>query len=173
MTGAGQRSGPVIRPARPGDGAGLAKVWTDAGRNFAGIDPRTLKLPETEGLTGWFEASLGEQRPPESLWLVAESGGDIAGFVSGTVEPPREDAHFQLVRDLSRSRLSVGVLAVAQETRRAGVGTALMTAIEAAARDLGAEVVLLDTNQRSPLSVPFYENRMGYERQAIIFRKEL
>jgi GNAT superfamily N-acetyltransferase len=171
MAGAQQ---PVIRPARAGDGAGLARVWTDAGRNFTEVDPRTLKLPETGGLADWFEESLAQPRPPESLWLVAEAaGGGIAGFVLGTVERPRADAHFQLVRDLGRSRLAVGVLAVAEADRRTGVGTALMTAIEAAARDLGAEVVLLDTNQRSPLSVPFYENRMGYERRAIIFRKEL
>jgi len=37
----------------------------------------------------------------------------------------------------------------------------------------GAAVVTLDTNLRSPLSVPFYENRMGYQRRGVIFRKEL
>jgi GNAT superfamily N-acetyltransferase len=163
----------LIRPAAPGDGPGLARVWADAGRNFAGIDPATLKMPEAAGLAGWFEESLAEERTPGFLWLVAEAGGAIAGFVSGTVEPARDDAHWQLVRDLGRPRLAVSVLAVAEDARRTGVGTALMNAIEAAARELGAEVSLLDTNLRSPLSVPFYENRMGYQRRAVIFRKEL
>ena len=40
-------------------------------------------------------------------------------------------------------------------------------------RERGAEVVTLDTNLRSPLSVRFYENRMGYQRHGVIFRKEL
>lgn len=145
----------------------------DAGRNFVMVDPRTLKLPEADGLTEWFEESLTRPRSPESLWLVAESAGEIAGFVNGTIEPARDDAHWQLVRDLGRPRLMVGVLAVAEGARRTGVGTALMNAIESAARDLGAVVSLLDTNLRSPLSVPFYENRMGYQRRAVIFRKEL
>jgi len=105
---AGQAAVATIRPAGPGDGPGCARVWTDAGRNFTGIDPQTLKLPEPDGLTGWFEEALARPRPPESLWLVAESGGEIAGFVSGTVEPPRDDAHWQLQRDLGRARLVVG-----------------------------------------------------------------
>jgi len=175
MAGPGEQApgGIVIRPARAGDGAGYARVWTDAGRNFVQIDPATLQLPQPTGLAAWFEESLGRPRPPGSLWLVAETGGELAGFVHGTVEPPHPDARFQLLRDLGRARLIVGVLAVAEASRRSGVGTALMTAIEAAARERGAEVVTLDTNLRSPVSVPFYENRMGYQRRGVIFRKEL
>ena len=41
------------------------------------------------------------------------------------------------------------------------------------ARSRGAALVSLDTNLRSPLSVPFYEDRMGYARHAVIFRKVL
>lgn len=174
MAGPEHRPGRIeVRPARPGDGTGLARVWADAGRNFVQVDPATLKLPELGGLADWFEESLGRPRVPGSLWVVAEFGGEIAGFVSGTVEPPHPDARFQLQRDLSRARLEVGALAVTETARRFGVGTALMTAIESAAREQGAEVVTLDTNLRSPLSVPFYENRMGYVRRAVIFRKEL
>ena len=175
MAGPGERAqdGIMVRPARTGDGPGYARVWTDAGRNFVEIDPATLQLPEPDGLVAWFEGSLARPRPPGSLWLVAEAGGELAGFVHGTVEPPHPDARFQLLRDLGRARLVVGVLAVAEAARRSGVGTALMTAIEAAARERGAEVVTLDTNLRSPLSVPFYENRMGYQRRGLIFRKEL
>ena len=51
------------------------------------------------------------------------------------------------------------------------LGTALMTAVERWAARCGANLVSLDTNLRSPLSVPFYEDRMGYTRHAVIFRK--
>jgi len=158
MAGPGERAqdGIMIRSARTGDGPGYARVWTDAGRNFVGIDPATLQLPEPDGLVAWFEQSLARPRSPGSLWLVAEACRELAGFVHGTVEPPHPDARFQLLRDLGRTRLLVGVLAVAETARRSGVGTALMTAIEAAARERGAEVVTLDTNLRSPVSVPFY-----------------
>lgn len=54
-----------------------------------------------------------------------------------------------------------------------GAGTALMTAAEECARGNDAVLISLDTYLHSPLSVPFYEQRMGYRRQAIAFRKEL
>jgi len=44
---------------------------------------------------------------------------------------------------------------------------------EAWGRDRGAHVARLGTYAHSPVSVPFYENRMGYERRAIIFQKNL
>jgi len=63
--------------------------------------------------------------------------------------------------------------AVAAPHRRAGVGTALMTAAEAWADEHGAATISLHTYRGSPTSVPFYEDRMGYSRRAIVFRKEL
>jgi hypothetical protein len=48
-----------------------------------------------------------------------------------------------------------------------------MTAVEQWGRGHGAVLVTLDTNLRSQLSVPFYEDRMGYFRYAVIFRKYL
>jgi len=36
-----------------------------------------------------------------------------------------------------------------------------------------AAVAVLDTNSLSDLSVPFYEDRMAYQRRAVIFRKAL
>jgi Acetyltransferase (GNAT) family len=70
-------------------------------------------------------------------------------------------------------RLVIGALAVDQTHRRAGVGTALMEAAEDRGRSLGAEVALTDTNIRSYMSLPFYEDRMGYDRRAAILRKVL
>lgn len=47
-----------------------------------------------------------------------------------------------------------------------------MGAAEDWARTCGAKVMKTDTNYRSPVSVPFYES-LGYQRQAITFRKRL
>jgi hypothetical protein len=41
------------------------------------------------------------------------------------------------------------------------------------ARSKGAVVAVCDTYIDSTLSVPFWEERMGYSRRAIIFRKPL
>jgi GNAT superfamily N-acetyltransferase len=44
--------------------------------------------------------------------------------------------------------------------------------VERWARDEGAELVLTDTNLRSPEAVHFYE-KQGYTRQSVILRKRL
>ncbi|SNS18712.1 hypothetical protein SAMN05443665_1001387 [Actinomadura meyerae] len=40
-------------------------------------------------------------------------------------------------------------------------------------RERGAELLTLEAFAASTVSVPFYEDRMGYERQAIVFVKRL
>ena len=166
-------SGVIIRAARSGDGAGCARAWSDAGRYLQELDPELGRVPDSDGLADWFERSLAEDRAQGTLWLVAEQGGAVVGFVSASVEPPLPDARWQLQRDLASPRLVVGALVVEQAQRRSGVGTALMEAVEEAGRSAGAEVAMLDTNLRSLGSVPFYEDRMAYQRRAVIFRKKL
>jgi GNAT superfamily N-acetyltransferase len=165
--------GMVIRDARAGDGAGCARAWSDAGRYITTIDPVIGQVPEAAGLAEWFEAACASARGPEELWFVAECDGEVVGFVQAVIDPPTAYPHWQLQRDLASSRLVIDSLAVVEEQRRSGVGTELMTAVEHAGRSRGAAVATLDTNLRSFLSMPFYEDRMGYQRHAVIFRKQL
>jgi GNAT superfamily N-acetyltransferase len=161
---------PVIRDIRPGDGEGCARVWLDAGRYYAALVPEVIQVPDADGLADWLEEAIAEER--DGLWQVADQPGEgVVGMVEAAVVPPSPDAHRQLQRDLSRTRLVVNLLAVAEGYRRRGVGTALMEAAEEWGRSKGADVVVTDTNLSSPLSVPFYENRMGFSRQAVILRK--
>jgi GNAT superfamily N-acetyltransferase len=67
----------------------------------------------------------------------------------------------------------VDALIVVREHWRQGSGTALLQAAESWGRDMGAEIVRLDTYAQSPVSVPFYEQRMGYLRRSIVFQKRL
>jgi len=161
-----------VRPAATGDGPGCAEVWIDVGRYYTTLDPRIFQIPSSDGLADAFERDLADAVPGQ-LYLVAEVDGAVAGFLLAVLHEPGEHPERQLLRDLSQRRLFVQILAVAGPHRRAGVGTALMTAAEAWARDHNAAMVSLDTYLHSPTSVPFYENRMGYTRRAIIFRKEL
>ena len=161
----------VIRRATSGDAEGCAQAWLDAGRFYAQLDG-SLKVPDEGGLIEFFESTTPSDDGPETT-LVAERDGQVLGFVALELMEPDPFARFQLQPDLAHRRVAIHALAVAQDYRRSGVGTSLMTAAENWARDRGARSLVLDTNIRSPVSVPFYEDRMGYTRHGIIFRKEL
>lgn len=163
----------MVREIRPGDGEGCARAWRDAGRHYAEIVPEVIREPDVEGLVEWFEGLIAEGRDDDALWLVAENNGQVTGVIEATITRPAPDARWQLQRDLSRVRLVINALAVVEEHRRKGVGTALMDAAEAWGKEKGAVVAVTDTNLSSPLSVPFYERRMSYDTQAVILRKPL
>lgn len=165
-------SEPRIRPAKPGDGPGCAEIWIDIGRYYQALDPKTFQIPSTDGLAGSFEQDIADHNP-DQLHLIAEINNTVAGFLTAALHQPAPHPEHQLLRDLSRPRLFIQILAVPAPHRRTGVGTALMTAAETWAQDRGAATISLDTYLHSPTSVPFYEHRMHYHRRAIIFRKEL
>jgi GNAT superfamily N-acetyltransferase len=162
----------LVRRARQGDGRGCAELWIDVGRYYNALDPRAFQVPSSEGLAESFEQNIANASSDE-LHLVAEVEGTVVGLLVAGLQRPGLRPEHELVRDLSRLRLFVQILAVAGSHRRTGVGTALMTAAETWAHQHGVAIVSLDTYLRSPTSVPFYENRMGYARRAVIFSKEL
>ena len=161
-----------VRQVEPGDGEGCARAWLDAARYYVDMDPESFQVPAEAGLAEWFEDQHAKTSP-DLLTLAATVAGQVAGFVVAEFQPAMADGDRQLVKAAVLPRVYVGALVVADRYRRAGVGTALMTAVEQWAADRGAAMVSLDTNLRSPLSVPFYEDRMGYFRHGVIFRKLL
>lgn len=162
----------TVRPARPGDGDGMARAWLSAAEYYTGLDPEHFRVPAAEAQAGEFEELLGRGRDG-ALLLVAELGGRVVGWLSARIEPPHPAAASQLVRELGWTRLAVDALVVDRAAWRHGAGTALLTAAEAWGREHGAAVARLDTYAGSPVSVPFYEDRMGYQRRAVVFQKRL
>jgi GNAT superfamily N-acetyltransferase len=163
----------VVRPAQSGHGTGLAQSWLDAGSYYAALDPELFQVPASEGLVEWVEERLARPRPPDTIWLVAEVDGQAVGDIHARLDRPMPDAGRQLVREVGQLRVFVNALAVQAAYRRRGVGTRLLEAVEGWGRQQGATLISLDTFIDSPLSVPFYERRMGYQRRAIIFQKRL
>jgi GNAT superfamily N-acetyltransferase len=163
----------VVRPARPVDAADLARNWIDVARHYAELDGDAFQVPPVDGLAGWFEELLGRPRSEDAVWLVAEVDGRVVGDVSARLERPTEDAERQLLRDLGRVRLYVDALGVEEAYRRRGVGARLMGAVEEWGRAKGAVRAVLTTYHASPLSVPFYEQGMGYRRRSIVYEKKL
>lgn len=144
------------------------------GALFAAMNPHTFQVPAAEGLAGWFEEMGAAYRDRQDMIsLVAEVDGVLAGAVSASLHEPVATAERQLQTDLSRRRLHVDSLGVMSTHRREGVGSALMRAVEEWGRARGAEVVILETETNNPMSVPFYEQRMGFSAEVAVFRKEI
>jgi GNAT superfamily N-acetyltransferase len=163
----------VVRPARPGDARDLVGNWLDTARHYVELDADAFQVPAADGLVEWFEELLQRPRSEDAVWLVAEVDGRVVGDVAARLERPVEDADHQLLRDLGRVRLAVDALGVQEAYRRRGVGASLMHAVEDWGRAKGAVRSVLTTHHASPLSVPFYEQGMGYARRSIVFEKRL
>ena len=86
---------------------------------------------------------------------------------------PDEQPDRERAADIAAPRLRIEYLATAAAWRRRGIGTRLVQAAEAWGRTFGATVAETTTFQGSPLSVPFWEDRMGYEELSINLRKRL
>jgi len=162
----------TVRTPRPGDGAAMARIWLSASAYYAGLDAGYFQVPPTQGLAESFEASLGTGGE-DALMLVADLDGRAAGWLTARIEFPAPGAARQMVRENGWTRLLIDALLVDQAAWHQGVGTALLVAAEGWGRDRGAEVVRLDTYADSPVSVPFYERHMGYQRRSIVFQKPL
>ena len=158
-----------IRPARPGDGAGLAALHVAEGKDYLELDPTRFRVPDEDGLAEWLDrdlASSGES----SICFVAEEDGRIVGQVEARLLPPMDSARYHVIASLGQVRGEVNSLGVLKSHRRRGIGRALMKQAERWLADRGAAVIELDTLATSPESVPFYE-AIGYRRRSIIFER--
>jgi GNAT superfamily N-acetyltransferase len=162
-----------IRGFRTGDGVGIARMIRENGAYHARLAPDYFKEPAERGLVDFVENDSDWRESPENLCLVAEIDGEVAGCIEATIQPPLDSAQWQSQRDLSFPRLFIGFVQTADRFKRSGVATSLVEAAEQWGREQGAAVAICDTYIDSPLSVPFWEKRMGYERRAVILRKRL
>lgn len=163
----------LIREFRAGDGAGIARMLIENGAYHALLAPDYFKQPDPEGLVEFVENDSDWRDSPDNLCLVAEVDAEVAGCIEATIQPPLETARWQSQRDLGAPRLFIGFVQTADRFKRSGVATSLVEAAEQWGREQGAVVAVCDTYIGSPLSVPFWEERMGYERRAVILRKPL
>jgi GNAT superfamily N-acetyltransferase len=161
----------VIRHARPGDGDDLAALHLDMGRHFVDLAPDDFQMPDTDGLRDFIDPNAG--RDSETLWLVAEADGQVVGSVVARLHPPAETARWQVQPWASERTLHIDYLAVLESHRRKGVASRLVGATEDWGRANGAAMAITDTYLGSPLSVPFWSERQGYRRRAVILHKRL
>jgi GNAT superfamily N-acetyltransferase len=162
-----------IREYRDGDAAGIVRISRENACVYARLAPDYFRTPDEDGFVELIENDGGWRDAPENLALVAEVDGEVVGYLEASVHAPLETARWQAQRDLATTRLAINFVGTADAQKRRGIATRLVAAAEAWGRSQGATVALCDTYIDSPLSVPFWERRMGYTRRAVIFRKPL
>jgi GNAT superfamily N-acetyltransferase len=162
-----------IRVPQTGDGDGLARTWLDGANYYVNLNPELFRMPDMDGLAQWCEDWAMTPTSENSFLRVAEHEDQVIGFISATIHPPIQNARHQLVRDVSLTRLMIDALVIQQAYWRHGIGRRLMDVAEEWGRSQGALIALLDTYIDSPVSVSFYEQRVGYQRRALHFRKAL
>jgi GNAT superfamily N-acetyltransferase len=131
-----------------------------AAKYYADLDPEHFQVTTADGLAERWDSELG-QVDDGSLRLVAEVDDQVVGWLAARVEEPLPNASAQLTREPGWIRLVVDALVVQQEHWRHGAGGALLDAAETWGRSRGAHIARLDTY------------RLGYERRAIVFQKQL
>jgi N-acetylglutamate synthase-like GNAT family acetyltransferase len=134
-------SEPVVRRYRPDDEAAIRRVFERAMR-AAGTDP--ADVPGTQDL-GWIEAAYLDTG---GEFLVVEADGEVVATGGLAVDGD--------LAELFR-------VAVDPDHQRAGHGSRLLVALEDAARERGAERMVLTTALRQDAAVDFYHDH-GYEQ---------
>ncbi len=112
---------------------GLAELLidcVDGGASVSFMHP----LPAAKAREFWQRVAHGVERG-ERVLLVAEDALGIAGSVQVLLDLPENQPH----------RADVSKMLVHRRARRRGIGAALMRAAEAAARDFGKSLLVLDT----------------------------
>jgi len=127
---------PAIRPlttVTEAQAQGLARVLIDCVEGGASVG-FMLPLSEERAVAFWHRIGRDVERGARSL-LVAEDEGGIVGTVQVVLEQPENQPH----------RGDVSKMLVHRRGRRRGIGAALMRAAEAAAREAGKSLLVLDT----------------------------
>ena len=153
-----------VRPATHNDFAALAALLSDFAAQHNRWQP-SLFRPTVSGFTeAIFQTWLVE---PDALHLVAETGGEVVGYASAF----RGAGH---ASDFTypRRNVYVGIIGVAADRRRAGVGRALFRSIETWAEEYGAEHIGLNVNTQNERAKAFYA-ALSYQPTSEFWSKTL
>ncbi len=138
----------AIRPAVPADGPAIAQVRVDAWRStYQGMIPQTyLAAMKVEESTALWDKVL-TAAPNTTNTFVAERGGEVVGFASGTMLPePKHGFDAELA-----------AVYLVRNAQRTGIGRRLVAAVAAAQRAHGATGLIVWVIAGNKAARAFYE----------------
>jgi GNAT superfamily N-acetyltransferase len=159
-----------VREALPGDAEALELVHADVAQYYGRTAPHYFRVAVLGDAAAEADSEPSSTEGP-TLRLVAEVDGEIVGALAARLMASENGE--RTGASPAERRLRIDYLATAPDRRRAGIGTRLVQAAEDWGRRAGATIAETTTFQGSPLSVPFWEDRMGYEELALTLEKRL
>ena len=148
----------TIRPAVPEDAEGIARVFLESAELHAQLDPERYCVPELGAISERYR--LGRQHPSPatgaSVTVVADLGGEIAGFVDARLERSLDPMDREMLY------CHVAEIAVSSRRRSQGLGEQLLEAAEEWGRQRGAEFASLEYHAANARAGAFYQERLGY-----------
>ena len=155
-----------IRPAALDDLDDLLDIYLSSAQHHVTLDPENYRVPEPDAAADRLRGIL-EDDGRTSGYLAAELDGRVVGSVSIVLLPPPTGG--SMMAPVPSAEIGIAVM---DDARDAGVGTALMDAAEAWAADRGVRVILLDMSARNADAQRFYE-RLGYQVSGLYLRKSV
>jgi ribosomal protein S18 acetylase RimI-like enzyme len=147
----------TIRPYREADHTAVVDL---AGRLAVGIAPWRSHEGMAAAARGWAEASIAAIGPERAVFVAEGHDGTILGF--GSVA--------RQVEFTGEPQAYIGELAVAEAVEGAGIGTALLAAIERWACAQGLRLIVLDTGAGNTRARRFY-GRNGFGEEGVRLTK--
>jgi ribosomal protein S18 acetylase RimI-like enzyme len=151
-----------IRLGKPDDVDAISDLYLQSAHYHATeVDPAVFDVPERGDVLASVGRMLASDNP--AILVAADAESRPVGYAIVLMNPAQ--AQGGTYRDVRYA--FVDDLAVAQGIRGQGVGTQLLRAAEAWARDRGAEAMLLDTHPNNVRALRFYHERMGYQNVGV------
>ena len=146
---------PRIRATTPADVGRIADIYLSMARHHVALDAAEYRVPAHESVVTRFGGEL-QAADDADLHLVAEVDGVVVGSLDAFTRPLPPAGSMRAMR---RSA-AIGI-AVDEDWRGRGIGTALMDAAEAWARGTGLDALELDVADPNGDARRLYE-RLGY-----------
>lgn len=153
----------TIRPADTEDADAITRVYLESAEHHARLDPERYSVPSRQFISERYRDGRQYSADADSvvITLVAESGGEIVGFVDARLDQSPDPMHKDLVY------CHIIEIAVSERNRSQGIGEQLLRAAEDWGRGHGAQFASLEYNAANTRAGSFYQQRMGFRVASI------
>ena len=158
----------TIRPAVVEDIDGIARVFLESAAHHTQLDAERYFVPPVGAILARYKEKW--QRSVDvrgyATIFVAESGGEVVGFVDAHLDRSPDPMHREL------TYCTVAEIAVGSFYRNKGIGEQLLGAVEEWARRQGANFISVEHHVENTRAQQFYR-RQGYHAAHLIAIKRL